>query len=63
MMRCTGNACIKSVHLESRIGLFSAPLFQWQSTLRTCSPGDESNEICLMVDGGEWMFSLVCNPC
>lgn len=53
------NACIKSMHLVSHIGLFSAPLFQWQSTLRTCSPGDESNEICLVVDGGEWMFSLL----
>lgn len=53
------NAYIKSMHLESHIGLFSAPLFQWQSTLRTCSPGVESNDICLVVDGGEWMFSLL----
>lgn len=57
------NACIESVHLESCIGLFSAPLFQWQSTLRARSPGEESSEICVVVDGGEWMFSLVFNPC
>lgn len=53
------NACIKSMHLESHVGLFSAPLFQWQSTLGICSPGDESNEICLVVDGGEWTFLIL----
>lgn len=55
-----------SMHLESHVGSVPGPpdppapiWFQWQSTLRTCSPGDKSNETCRLVIGGGWMFSFL----